>query len=119
MAWLLPYGMQAQARIGSTEWQIRSDFSDKTFTSGTTNDGVDWIAWETETVFAIYYFNDAGRCYRTCISPYTEGALHFLIETYNKKYVIVSDTHWKYYSENGIMNIYLIFEDGYRYFMME
>ena len=44
--------------------------------------------------------------------PLKQGGLNYFVEDYNSKYVIVSDTEWKFYNQNGIMYISLIEVQG-------
>jgi hypothetical protein len=107
-----------QARIGSTEQSIRNDFSDRTFKSGYDSDGDKWISAENSFSSIIYYFNSNKVCYLTAVIPDTEAALNYLVEEYNKTYVIISETKWKMYSANGIMEIELKFSDGGGYYFI-
>ncbi|MBX7242594.1 MAG: hypothetical protein K1X92_12705, partial [Bacteroidia bacterium] len=111
---------RGQARIGDTEWEIRDEFSEKTFKSGTDSDGDKWISMETSISTVRYYFNalHEWQCYLTMIIPDNQAALNYLVEKYNKEYVIISETSWKMYGNNGIMKINLIFaEEGGYYFL--
>lgn len=107
--------LTAQARIGRTESQIRSEFYSKTFTLSTTTGGKA-ISWEDGTRSVDYILNDQGICYMCMVWPANQGILNFMVEDYNKKYVIVSDKDWKMYNENGILNISLVFLDNGKYF---
>lgn len=102
----------AQARLGSTESQIRKDFSDRYFERGTANDGTKYIYWSDESMIVAYYLDSKNVCQSCAIFPKKQGTLNYLVEKYNKNYVIVSETQWKMYSDNGIMNIELVFDNG-------
>ena len=59
------------------------------------------------------------KCYMTIVIPDNQTALNVLVERYNREYVIISETEWKMYGNNGIMKISLIFaEEGGYYFLM-
>ena len=113
--------VKAQARLGHTEWEIREEFSEKTFTSGYDKDGDKWLKMETDISTVKYYFKEETewRCYVTMVIPDNQTALNVLVEKYNREYVIISETEWKMYGNNGIMKIKLIFADeGGYYFAM-
>ena len=115
------YKVNAQARLGDTEWEIRAEFSEKTFTSGYTEDGDKWLKMETSIGTVGYYFGKESdwKCYMTIVIPDNQTALNVLVERYNREYVIISETEWKMYGNNGIMKISLIFaEEGGYYFLM-
>jgi hypothetical protein len=103
----------AQARLGSTEKEIRNDFSEHYIKTGYANDGSKYIYWENNEMLVAYYFNKESICESCAIFTKTQGVLNYLVEKYNKNYVIISETKWKMYSENGIMNIELFFEKDY------
>lgn len=110
---------KAQGRIGYSEWEIRSEFPEKTFKSGNDKDGDKWIEMETDISSVRYYFNALHdwNCYLTMIIPDNQAALNFLVEKYNKEYVIISETKWKMYGNNGITKINLIFADDGGYYI--
>jgi hypothetical protein len=117
----LGYKTDAQARLGDTEWEIREEFSEKTFTSGYSKDGDKWLMMETSLSTVGYYFGKESdwKCYMTIVIPDNQTALNTLVEKYNREYVIISETEWKMYGNNGIMKISLIFaEEGGYYFLM-
>lgn len=103
----------SQTRLGSTEQEIRKEFSEKTFTSGnTTEDNQKYIAYSDERIQCIHYFDIKGICNWAVIEPLNTGTLNFYVETYNKNYVIINDTEWKMYTKNGIAKIVLIYPDN-------
>ncbi|SFV34311.1 hypothetical protein [Thermoflavifilum thermophilum] len=104
-----------QARIGYTATQIKNEFweSEYNLHSGYDEDGNYYISITTERADVFYLFNSDKVCYSTGIFPHTQGDLNFYVELFNKMYVIVSPTKWKWYSNKGIVNINLIYpEDG-------
>jgi hypothetical protein len=101
----------SQARLGYTEKSIREEFPNYTFTTGYTDDGLKYISTEDfDEATVLYYFTNENKCYGCIIIPYNTGKLNYYVEQYNKKYVIISETEWKAYTENGIMTIKLTFE---------
>ncbi len=113
ISWLLfAKNLLAQARIGYTEKQIKSEFSNYNFKTAYTNDNTKYIYWEDADLISAYYLNDKNISYACIIVPKKQGVLNYLIESYNKKYVIISETQWKMYNNNGIVNIELVFKDG-------
>lgn len=113
---LLPMFCIAQAHLGSTENEIRNKYPNKTFEVGYSDDGEKYI--KTFMVYGnfIYYFNKENGLSNFCMQiidemPYLNGQ----VEAYNKKYVIISDTEWKAYLEDGgILNIKLSYNEEYK-----
>ena len=106
-----------QARIGSTEYEIKSDFPDKTFERGYTDKDVKWISFKGLLGLTIYYCDENGKCNLCALFPNDQKTLNILAEKYNKEYVIISDTKWKMYSAGGVMYIDLKLEDDGYYFI--
>lgn len=64
-----------------------------------------------------YIFNKENICVTVYLLPLTQGKLNFLVENYNKTYVITSKTEWLWYTKNGdIIPIALIKEKEYLVF---
>lgn len=109
-----------QARLGFSKQEIRTEFIAPRYNlqSGYTDDGTYFISIEVERASVIYLFNSEGYCTATGIIPDNQGALNFFVEMYNDRYVIISPTEWKMYSEDGILSIKLIYpENGGYYFV--
>ena len=109
-----------QSRLGSTVSDIKSEFWEKKYDrkSGYTDNNQYYITIKTERANVIYYFDSNNVCNLTAIIPDNQGALNFYVQLYNERYVIVSSTKWKMYSNNGIADIELIYpEDGGYYFI--
>ena len=115
--------LKAQSRIGYSESDIRhKEFPEKEFISGTFNNGEKWISWNAETVICTYVFDSTNICSWCAIQPKNQGALNYYVEQYNKNYVIIYDTHWKWYSDKGIIKITLSFPkdaEGYSTFYFD
>lgn len=112
----------AQARLGSTSKEIRSEFSAKEhgLKSGNFCDGTFYIQITTNLATVIYYFDKSMICCMTLIAPDDIGALNYYVELYNKSYVIISSRKWRAYLENGIADIDLVYpEDGGYYFYLD
>ena len=111
------FNLTAQSRIGYTESQIRSEFSSKTFTSSTVIDHK-VINWQDEDMSVDYFFDDSGICKLCFVTPARQSYLNYMVEKFNKNYVIISDKKWKMYNNNGIIDIELCFSDGGGYYFV-
>jgi hypothetical protein len=98
----------SQARVNFTESEIRKEFNKSKFETSYTESGIKFIYQLDENVATYYYFNKESVCYMCMMIPLKQGTLNYFVEDYNSKYVIVSDTEWKFYNKNGIMYISLI-----------
>ena len=107
-----------QVRLGYSASEIKSEFWESSYNqkSGYDDDGDYYISIKIENATVVYYFNSDKVCYLTFIIPDNQGALNFYVELYNKRYVVVSETKWKMYSENGIANIELLYPESGGYF---
>ncbi|KAB2908124.1 MAG: hypothetical protein LC102_06490 [Ignavibacteriales bacterium] len=106
----------AQARIGSTSYDIISEFRSEGITWQTANDGEKYLACNLTRAFVCYFFDDDDRCSLTLVFPKRQGDLNFYCQKYNDEAVIISDTKWKLYLKEGILNIELIYTDEGSYF---
>jgi len=103
----------SQARIGYTEYQIRSDFSDYYFVSNYLSDGAKYITMSNYYGADVsYLFDSLGICTLTFVSPYDNDALNTYAKLYSDNYTQVSDTEWKIYTENGILTVKLLIGVG-------
>jgi hypothetical protein len=98
---LAPLFASSQSRIGYTEQQIRQDFSKETFKQAYTEERVKYIYFDDGRILSMYFFNEDGICAICSATPLNEGTLNYLVETYNKQYVIIDDKNWKSYTKNG------------------
>ncbi|GJQ32170.1 MAG: hypothetical protein HBSAPP04_10090 [Ignavibacteriaceae bacterium] len=109
----------AQARIGSSSSDIFSEFRDKGIQWARTNDGSRYLWYEASNFTVAYYFDGNSYCNLTVVVPHNQGALNFFCEKYNKEAVIISETRWKLYTANGVMDIELVYaDDGGYYFRL-
>jgi hypothetical protein len=109
---LIPLFGISQAMLGSTEQEIRQNYSDRTFTSGLTTDTYDrYISTDFQYGNMTYYFNDSTHLCRLCMQiPNDISAVNSLVQLYNGKYVIITKTSWDAYLPEGtIMHIILRF----------
>ena len=115
--------VNAQTRIGFSESDIRyKEFPDKEFKSGTLKEGEKYISWSTEKIICTYVFDSTNICSWCAIQPKNQGSLNYYVEEFNRIYVIIDDTHWKWYSDKGIIKITLSFPkeaDGYNTFFFD
>lgn len=100
-----------QAHLGFTEYKIRNTYPSKTFITGYTNDGTKYISADMIFGNFTYYFDKETKLSDYCIQiPFSVPAMNGQVESYNKKYVITSETSWTaYLSEGGIMYIKLLY----------
>lgn len=105
-----------QARIGYSISEITAEFIDYKTESGFTDDLTFYINVPMTGKNTVYYFKN-GYCNFTAVIPINQGALNYIVEQYNSKYVIISDTEWQMYSKDGILECQLKFEDFGYYFI--
>jgi len=103
----------SQSRIGYSESDIRKEFSDSKFEVGYTDNNIKYIStYFDQRLFVVYFLDSKNICYMTSATPTDGGMINYLVESFNKKYVIVDERNWKSYSENGILYISLIEVQG-------
>ena len=104
--------VEAQIRMGYSISQIREEFSDSKYELYSANSGDDFCIIINFVGIRVYYFFDKdGYTDANYLIPLTSGKLQGLIENYNRYYVIISDTEWKYYNSNGVLYIKLAKRD--------
>lgn len=105
------------ARIGFTYNEVKTEYSGFKQTLDYV-DGEKVLTVQGEDVTCIYYFDkDNGICYLSLVVPHREGGVHYLIEKYNSKYVIVDNYNWKWYNSNYVIGITLdSTDDGIMFF---
>jgi len=87
----------SQARIGFTEYQIRSDFSDYYFVSDYLSDGTKYIAMSNFYGADVsYLFDSLGFCTFTIVTPYDNEALNTFAKFYTENYTQISDKNGKF-----------------------
>ena len=112
------FNSNAQARLGYSSNEIRSEFSASKYklTSGNLDDGQYYINITTNYSFVFYYFNQDYICNSTAIVPKNQKVLNALVENYNENYVKTSATSWDAYLDGGILKINLIYPDEGGYY---
>ncbi|MDX2190516.1 MAG: hypothetical protein SFY32_11695 [Bacteroidota bacterium] len=105
-----------QAKLNYTAKQLRQAFPNEIFEEYYTNDSTRYIYFEDKTMECIHFFSKKENITNSAIIiPNTNDLLNYLIEECNKHYVIINNKKWRFYSENGILNIELIYRnDGGR-----
>lgn len=112
--------LNAQARLGSSRYDILSEFYDSSPVVGVDNSGQVYIDVEFVRANVRYYLDQSGDCSLVFIMPKTQGDLNFYVEYYNNSYVILSSTSWKMYSTEGsIAKISLMSQDGVSVFVWQ
>jgi hypothetical protein len=111
---------KSQTRLGSTESEIKSEFNDKTFLTYYTKSGNRVIYYRDADKEVGYLFEKTkSYCTLCTIQPLKQGMLNYYAEKFNKDYVIVDETHWKWYNNSSVVNISLIQEGSYSYFLFQ
>ena len=104
--------VHSQIRLNSNKTEIKSEFSEDEYSLEEMKvDGIDAISIFTERVNLLYMFNSEGICKANILIPHMQGDLNYFVESFNNKYVIISDKEWKMYTDNGIAKIELIYTD--------
>ena len=102
----------SQVRLQYTAEEIKSEFKGIfEVNEDYLDDGTYYITvWTAKSAVIHLFMNKSDQANRCVVIPYTKADLNYYVEQYNRKYVIVSDTQWKMYTENGLCNIWLDFE---------
>lgn len=109
----------SQARIGHHESEIRKEFKEYKIKKDYfmfEGQKINYLGFEEDRYAIMYLLDDEGYSKINIIIPKTQGYLNYLVEQYNKNYVIVSNQEWKWYSKNGVVTIKLIFNGDYTSF---
>lgn len=112
----LPLIIMGQAHLGMSETEIRGYYPEKTFEADYTTEGLKYTSTFMRFGTFVYYFDKETGLSTSCIQiidelPYLNGQ----VEDYNNKYVIISNTKWKaYLEEGGILNIELKYKEDYK-----
>ena len=110
----------AQSRLGSSISEIKSEFYELSWDSYPSKNGYTIYRTYIRGNECLYYINERGYCDQFVLYPKTSGALNWYVETYNSRYVVVDNKHWKMYSADNdeVVHIFLFFdsESGRDYF---
>ena len=109
----------SQVRLGSSRSDIYKEFQEYSPEFGTFDDGTPHLSFTTSRAYVRHSFNSSGYCTSAMVVPLNQGALNFYVETYNKQYVIVSQTEWRMYSSSGISTIKLVSHNDMAFFVWE
>lgn len=75
---------------------------------GYKNDGTRYTVDFDDNTQVVYFFDVNLYCDVIALRPGTPGALQGLIEKFNKEYVIINSTSWKFYRTDDILQLNLI-----------
>ena len=108
----------SQPLFGYTPSEVRSEFPNASWTYDKWGDNKDMLmmSYSTQTFEVSYLFNQNNKSVFTSISPTKQGTLQYLIETYNNRYVIISNTKWKLYKGGSIFVCELLQKNDGSYF---
>ena len=119
LAILISGYVSSQARLGYTYDEVRKEFwLDHEYSVGYDANLGKYIDVEFGLSDVRYYFDEDNICYCMASVPKTKADLHYLIELYNNTYVIVDDTHWKWYSNGVTSKIDLVVAKDGTYFFL-
>lgn len=109
---------RSQALIGFNMSDVRKEYPSVNWEYGKWGESNEYqtMSFEDNSIATIYYFNEKGICFSTAIIPKSQGILQAMIERYNSRYVIVDDTHWKFYTNGGVLKSYLKMTDENVYY---
>jgi hypothetical protein len=107
----------AQCRIGDTYSEIFSEFSSRDPGVNFSDNGQLYLSVELRIGTVLYYFNSNKICTETVIFPNDDAGVNFYVEQFNKKYVIMSPSSWRMYSNGSYADITLVFYEN-RYFIV-
>lgn len=118
---MLPILGKAQAHLGSTLTDIKALYPDKFFTIDYSTTGQKFASADMSYGTFYYYFDKKTGLSNFCMQvPDNMPALNALVENYNKRYVIISETSWKAYLEGGgILNIKLVYDEKYKLYSFQ
>ncbi len=99
----------SQDRLGYTEQQIRAEFKNYSFHLNYDEGRKNIATFDNEVSISVYYFDEKGYCNECLIVPFDTEILQEYIYIYNENYIVVSETEWKKYYNNGVKSVKLIF----------
>jgi hypothetical protein len=114
----LPFLVCAQARLGSTYADLVQEYSDQYLEIRYANDGTPYTIVNFSFGSAAHYFNENFLVKKSILIPYTIKDLNSIIQVYNDKYVVLSETAWKAYVDGGgIINITLTYNEDTNHYI--
>jgi hypothetical protein len=98
--------VKSQSRLNFTAQEILDELgSQYKITYDYSKDGDKMLNAQIGQYWVSYWFMDKSTtCNATMILPDTQGALNYLVEQYNKSYVVINATTWRMYSNNGMIS---------------
>ncbi len=105
--------VKAQSRIGFTLEEIKKEFYANTITVKTGDDGNKYATMLLDYSIFAYYFDSHGICLYCIQIPNDVNSTNAIVESYNKKYVVVDDNNWKSYVNGGIVYIKLRYQKSF------
>ncbi len=93
----------SQSRLGYTEYEIRKDFSKEYFYTGKTEQGAKYIYFKDERIISMYFFDSKGVCNLCSATPLNSGTLNYMVEIFNKQYVVIDGVVYAHYFTSGVM----------------
>ena len=107
---LFGYGpADIRQKIPNVEWNYGKWGSDKECLT---------MNYISDNMSVIYFFDKNNLSVITTIYPTTQGMLQGIIETYNKRYVIVDSYNWKFYDSGVLYKCSLKQTDDNGYFFL-
>jgi len=100
--------------IGSTVKEVieEMNFQEPEFKDGTIESEFG-LLYKVETGHVCYLFDYATYiCKWSMFVCESQGVAMSMVEDYNKRFVVVNDTIWKFYSNGKVINIYLSFVES-------
>lgn len=116
----IPWLSQGQSLFNYTPTEIRQKWPNEEFTYDKWGDYKELLlmTFKRDNMGISYYFNASNKSVVTTVSPLTQGALQLLIEVYNKRYVIINNTTWKFYDDGNVYLCNLNQTDDGRYYFL-
>lgn len=118
---LLIINSYSQARIGFSYRDIYNEFSmydTKTEEPQNENQKL-MLTVNMSLLTVIYYFNSEKISFKTVIYPKTLEVQNALVDLYNRKYEVISPTHWKMYNDKEYVDIELYLIEKSSFFVWE
>lgn len=114
---LLPYVSNAQSLFGYSPAEIKAKWPTEQFTYDKWGENKDLImmSFIKDNMGIAYFFNKDNESVVTSVSPLTQGQLQTLVELYNKRYVIINTTTWRFYDSGSVYLCKLTQTDNGKY----
>ena len=115
---LIPGLSKSQPLFGYNPSQVREEHLDANWHYDKYGDAKDLLVmyYDTESIRTMYFFDYRNVSTGTVILPKNKGILQWFIETYNNRYVIIDNTHWKFYNDGSVFRCSLEQTNDGRYY---